>query len=268
MATYNGGKYLKEQLDSIINQTATEWELFIHDDGSTDETEDIVLTYCRNNNKIHLLQDEQKHRGAMGSFMWLLAKVEAEYYMFSDQDDVWLPNKIELSLIQLKKVQVDSSTPILIHTDLCIVNSNLEIICDSMWKQSRMNNIVFQPEYLKASSMVAGCTMLFNNAAKSASLIYKHVGFMHDALIALAVYTKSGIISPIPNPTILYRQHEHNVVGFQLVKNIWLYRLKNFRLTLKRNFIYYRFSHKISRVYLHEYIWLKVKMKISQTRYS
>ena len=91
LATYNGGKYLREQLDSIFAQTYTKWHLFIHDDGSVDDTNQIIMEYrFRNPDKITIVEGVSTG-GAKNNFYFLLKNVEASLYMFSDQDDVWLP---------------------------------------------------------------------------------------------------------------------------------------------------------------------------------
>jgi glycosyltransferase involved in cell wall biosynthesis len=92
MATYNGEKYLGEQIDSLLAQTNMDWQLYIHDDGSTDNTQAILQEYAQKHSNIHILEYESQ-RGAMKNFLSLLQRVEADYYMFCDQDDVWLKQK-------------------------------------------------------------------------------------------------------------------------------------------------------------------------------
>lgn len=101
MATYNGEKFLREQIDSIIKQTNNNWTLYIHDDGSTDSTLSIVQQYCREHENIIFLEDEVKGRGAAQSFFYMLESIDSLYYMFCDQDDYWQPDKVEVSYSQL-----------------------------------------------------------------------------------------------------------------------------------------------------------------------
>jgi rhamnosyltransferase len=107
LATYNGGQYLMEQLDSLLQQTCQEWTLYIHDDGSTDNTYDILREYSQKHSNIYVLEYESQ-RGAMGNFLSLLQRVEADYYMFCDQDDVWLKQKVikEFAKKNLKNVMI------------------------------------------------------------------------------------------------------------------------------------------------------------------
>ena len=102
LSTYNGSKYLREQLNSIIDQTVKDWILYVRDDGSTDETIDIIKEYVSLYPNINYIEDIQ-NLGSARSFMKLLSLVEADHYMFCDQDDVWLPTKIEVSLMEMKK---------------------------------------------------------------------------------------------------------------------------------------------------------------------
>lgn len=224
MATYNGEKYLKEQIDSIVKQSNTDWTLFIHDDGSGDSTLNIIKEYSYLSSNIVLLEDEVKHRGAAQSFMWLLSQVEADYYMFCDQDDIWLSNKVSDSFDAIKKMErdCDKDTPLLVHSDLFVVDKNNKMLESSMWKISGI--------YPKLSSKFnfffiynncfTGCTMLFNDSLKNKSLPMHPMALMHDWWIGLNAI-KYGCINSLSNPAIRYRQHENNTVGASSMSNIW-----------------------------------------------
>ena len=94
MATYNGAKYLREQIDSLLAQTCQDWHLFIHDDGSSDDTMSIVNQYIETHpDKITIL-DYPSQGGACKNFLSMLEQVDSSYYTFCDQDDVWLPSWI------------------------------------------------------------------------------------------------------------------------------------------------------------------------------
>lgn len=129
MSTYNGSLFIKEQIESILKQTNKEWLLYIRDDGSTDDTRMILQEYTRKNpSKIHLLHDEFMNIGAGRSFMHLLEVVNADYYMFCDQDDVWMENKIERTYLYLRNLEqkFGKNTAIGVFTDLTVVDSNLK----------------------------------------------------------------------------------------------------------------------------------------------
>ena len=138
MATYNGEKYICQQIDSILSQTCKDWELYIHDDGSTDNTIAAVESYVEKYpDKIHLI-DGKSTGGAKYNFFYLFSQVEAPYYMTCDQDDVWLEKKIELTydkMLAIEKTdgkELKSGLPCLVYTELCVVDSELNTIADTM----------------------------------------------------------------------------------------------------------------------------------------
>ena len=128
LATYNGEKYLKDQLDSILNQTYNNFRLLISDDCSTDKTRNILEEYKNKDNRIELFF-QKNNLGVIRNFEFLLNKVENKYYMFSDQDDIWKEFKIEKSV---KKIEESDSD--LVYSDLEVVDENLKVKYDSYWK--------------------------------------------------------------------------------------------------------------------------------------
>ena len=138
MATYNGSKYLPHQIDSILKQHYTTWTLYVQDDLSTDNTPEILADYAKRDARIKVV-DNQEKLGAKRNFMTLMEKVEADYYMFSDQDDEWLPEKI---LVTMKKMMEEENEapekPVIVHTDLLVVDSDLKEIAPSLWEMFRI----------------------------------------------------------------------------------------------------------------------------------
>ena len=108
MSTYNGECYLKDQIESILSQTYKDWILYIRDDGSTDRTIRIIKTYVGNYpDKIIYEYDRLGNLGSGRSFMKLLSSIDSDYYMFCDQDDVWLPSKIEKTYLKMKSLEMN-----------------------------------------------------------------------------------------------------------------------------------------------------------------
>lgn len=220
MATYNGEKFLEEQIESILLQTDNNWVLYIQDDGSTDSTLNIIKKYADNKRIFHV-DIGLTHQGACMNFMTLLNHIESKYYMFCDQDDVWLPNKILLSYTKMKDLEkMESKKPILIHTDKKRVDSNLNIILDSELNRNNESieklNILMRErnslEQLRLGTFIAGCTMFFNHKVKEISFPFNN-SRMQDSVIAMAVAKNNGIIYTIYEPTMLYRIHSTNTCG-------------------------------------------------------
>lgn len=106
MATYNGEKYISEQLESIIGQDFKDWKLFIRDDGSKDNTIHIIDNYMKKfPDKIELIDNYNRNLGVKLNFGELMKRSKNQYCMFSDQDDVWLPNKISITLNKMKELE-------------------------------------------------------------------------------------------------------------------------------------------------------------------
>lgn len=221
LATCNGENYLAEQLNSILAQTNKNWILLIHDDNSIDNTVDIIKHY---QNKypsiIQFLDDNIGFGNASKNFNYLLDKVDTEYIMFCDQDDVWLPNKIELTIDRMLEVEkLHFDIPILVHTDLKVVNREIEFLSESYWSYQGID-----PEYntlnrLLIQNVVTGSTVMINKKlACLASPIPKNV-IMHDWWLGL-VASLFGEIHHIERATILYRQHNNNDTGATSY-NLW-----------------------------------------------
>ena len=215
LATYNGEKYITEQIESILIQTYTDWRIIARDDGSTDNTLNILKSYAEiYKDKFLLVESGKQNLGPCQNFALLLNFSDAEYIMFCDQDDIWLPNKIKITLDKILEVEnAYPDKPILIHTDLNIVDDNLNLISDSMWEYQDLD-IRIEKELYKISvhNIVTGCTVMINRKARLCSIPIPREALMHDWWIAINI-CKYGIISHISQSTILYRQHSNNRLG-------------------------------------------------------
>jgi glycosyltransferase involved in cell wall biosynthesis len=268
MATYNGEQFLRQQLDSILDQSNRDWQLLIRDDGSDDNTVHIIEEYVgRLSDRIRLVTNNGSRLGASLNFGQLLEQADAEYIMFSDQDDVWLPNKIELTLNAMKAAeQVYPDRPILIHTDLKVTDSELNIIADSLWSYQKLF-----PEAgddlnrIMAQNVVTGCTVMINKKAKTVSIPVPHEAVMYDWWLALNV-CRHGKIIYVSIPSVLYRQHSRNRLGAQKARKINIVHfLKKLRHLKKLLSAHYRMLKKFDpRASFGRLVLNKALVKIAQ----
>ena len=215
MATYNGSRFIKQQLDSVLCQTNTNWVLKIRDDGSTDDTLALIKEYQLNYpNKIEIIDDNKGNIGIVNNYSTLLLSSSADYIMFCDQDDVWLPFKIEKTLNKMLETEKNNNgKPVLVHTDMKVVDSNLTLVSDSFFEYQNLKPCKNNINNLLVQNNVTGCTIMINKQLRDKfKLPFSSDVIMHDWFIALnaAIF---GIIAFIPEATLLYRQHESNSIG-------------------------------------------------------
>lgn len=211
LATYNGEEYLREQLDSILSQSYSDFRLLISDDLSTDSTREVLAKYVEKDKRV-IVFNQEKNLGVVKNFEFLLKKVENKYYMFSDQDDIWKENKIEKSVKTLEETNSD-----LVYTDLEVVDENLNVTYKSYWKLKGIYNKIkkynnFQSLYL--NNFVTGCTILSKKELIDDVLPLPNTSkfVLHDYWIPLILSQKYKI-DYIEEPLIKYRQHKNNKVG-------------------------------------------------------
>ncbi|HFI0406663.1 TPA: glycosyltransferase family 2 protein [Streptococcus suis] len=209
MSTYNGQQFLAEQIRSIQDQSHTDWTLFIRDDGSSDNTKEILKDFERQDSRIHLIDsDKSDNLGVIKSFNKLVNHDRADYYFFSDQDDVWLPNKLELSLKEAQNYLAD--LPLMVYMDLKVVNQDLEIMTESMVKsQSHHANTELVQELTE--NTVTGGVAMINHALAEMWQVTDDI-LMHDWYLALLASAFGNLVF-IDQPGELYRQHSDNVLG-------------------------------------------------------
>ena len=257
LATYNSERYLVEQIDSILNQTYTDWVLFIRDDGSTDRTIEIIGDYLSKNPEyIKLIVDDKRDLRSYHNFMEMLRVVNADYYFFCDHDDVWMPDKIEKCLHEMKTIEAEyPQAPIVIHSDMKVVDQDLNVISDSFWHYSRLLPECCSFKELVCCNCVNGCTMLLNERAKEVSIPNIDYGAMHDSLVAQSVAASQGVIYAIKEPLVLYRQHIDNVVGAANVsKSYFEGRLRTFVSTIRINYRIWKRIRHIKRLSLLDFM--------------
>ncbi len=216
MATYNGVAYVKEQLESILAQTNHDWRLIVCDDGSTDGTTDVLALYAdRYPERIVFYENAVNSGGAGANFMNSLRHVTSEYVMFCDQDDVWLPNKIELTYRAMCNMErrYGRQTPICVHTDLLVVDEQLQTIAPSLMCMQKLEGAGRTFTKQLSQNCVTGCTMMMNRALVALAE-HKHPAFfvMHDWWMSLLA-AGFGVIGFVNIPLIRYRQHGKNAEG-------------------------------------------------------
>lgn len=217
LATYNGARFLPEQLSSLADQTFQDWRLIVRDDGSSDDTLAIIKQWAEQaHGPVRIIEDGRKGLGASGNFGALLEQSDAPYFAFCDQDDVWLPEKLDLMLKRVKAVEerCGVNTPVLAYSDLKVVDASLNEIHPSFRAYAPL--VLPRPGRMAADLMsqnvVAGCASLGNGALRSATLPIPREAVMHDWWLAMTA-AAIGEMVDVPESTLLYRQHGENAVG-------------------------------------------------------
>ena len=216
MTTYHGEKYISEQIESILASSYQDYELFIHDDGSKDNTINILRSYeSRYPEKIHVYQNEE-NLGHIMNFIHALSVTTADYVMFSDQDDVWKTNKVAVTLKRMKhmEAQLGKETPLAVFTDAVVVDQELNILNSSFFCSGHLNPCKTDLAHLLMENKLIGCTVMVNAALRRIlqSKPLPQKARFHDWWLAL-IAASFGKIGYVNEGTLLYRQHGGNVVG-------------------------------------------------------
>lgn len=241
MSTYNGERYLSEQIESILNQDYKDWKLFVFDDGSKDETEKIIRGYQKEEKDRIFFFRNEKNFGARGNFFQGLRQVaekiapESKYYAFSDQDDVWDRDKLSLGLSKMKEIEGEGS-PAVIFSDVRITDKNLKVVEESYFRGSKINKGSLDFASLLMENKAIGGTMMINS--KMAEIEFERErmmgGFpkeakMHDWWFAL-IGASLGKLAVIDRATESYRQHERNVIGGKVFFNYVKHRIFHYQV--------------------------------------
>ena len=215
LATYNGEYFLREQLDSIVNQEYKFWELLIHDDGSVDDTLKILNEYENNYpKKVKLLNDKKIFSSASRNFLHLIENrsKEAKLFCLCDQDDVWHKSKLRF-IIERYNSQEDKK-PLLIHSDLSLIDKEGELL-----EKSHNKLINYQKNFITKNTSyyynpIPGCAMTINSALAD-KIFYSRYMVMHDWWILLSAMQENTTLLYIDLPLVAYRQHSGNVLGYK-----------------------------------------------------
>ena len=222
LASYNGEKYIAEQIDSLLAQKNRDFKLFINDDKSTDNTYEIISEYAEKYPEmIFATQNEQNSGGAKCNFIRMMIEHKDDYVMLCDQDDIWLPDKIEISLAKIKEMETihGMETPLLVHTDLHVVNETLKMISPSYkiamnadYSKTRLRNQIIQ-------NTLTGCTVIYNRALSNLVTEIPQFMVMHDWWLML-IAAAFGKVAALDEQTVLYRQHGSNDIGAKDVRTL------------------------------------------------
>lgn len=229
LSTYNGASYVAALLESIQRQTFRDWHLLVRDDGSSDSTMDIVRAFAERDARIAVLRSDGGNLGAPGSFGALLAAARdhgAQYVFLADQDDIWLEGKLARLLAAMTQAETSAGTgvPVLVYSDLMVVASDLRVIHPSFrrYQGLRPPPPATALATLLTQNFVTGCGSVLNRALLDIVVPAPASLAMHDWWIAQCA-AATGVIVDVDEPTVLYRQHEANVLGakgiFTLVRH-------------------------------------------------
>lgn len=214
LASYNGELYIEEQINSILEQTHKNIRLIVTDDGSSDNTQKIVKEIMEKDSRVEFYNSNHP-AGVINNFNHGLEKTTADYILFSDQDDVWLNDKVELLLNKIQKAESNCNepTPCLVFSNLCVVDEKLNVIGSDFYVLNGLNPLNNLDErYLIWRSTIYGCTTIFNRALLSKAGLAPCNITMHDHWFAYNAL-KFGMLIYDERKYVLYRQHSGNLVG-------------------------------------------------------
>ncbi|PIF60666.1 glycosyltransferase family 2 protein [Flavobacterium sp. 11] len=228
LPTYNGEKFIEEQIKSLLNQTYKNINILIRDDGSEDETNSIIQRLAKIDDRIIIFTDTGRNLGLVSNVNFLLGISDAEYIMYCDQDDVWIENKIELLLEEMlrRETELNTHTPILIHSDCYVTDENLKI--KGLFKGNKPMQYGLNKSLFKF--YVQGASSLINKSLKEEIYPFINNVYLHDRYTHLCAEIM-GFRFYVNQPLMNYRQHSSNLVGSS-----------SFIKKLKNNFLAERFD--------------------------
>ncbi len=229
ITTYNGARYIEEQINSICNQTVKPNRIILIDDNSTDNSFERCVAYLENSGIPYIAEKNEHNMGYMRAFERALSLTTAKYIAFSDQDDVWKKDKLEYLLEGMMELEKDSTNiPLLIFSDVSVTNERLDVIAPSFNRLQKLNmgkNIHSFPA-LCAQNVIPGMSMMINNKLRNLALPFPETAIHHDWWIAL-IAAEKGRIRYIDLPLVLYRQHFDNTIGGNLYDDlVWFNRIR------------------------------------------
>ena len=214
LATWNGERFIQEQLDSLFRQTFQNFHLIVRDDASTDSTLEIVEAYRSQYSDRIIVNANQRRMGACRTFGRLAKDSVAAYVAFCDQDDIWREDRLAVGIATAKKIEAEHGidTPVLVFSDLSLVGQDNQILSPSMWKLKHINPGRVNLGALLVQNLVSGCTILANRSLLLRAMPIPEGAVMHDFWLGL-VAAAFGVLCPLHEATVRYRQHQGNAIG-------------------------------------------------------
>ncbi len=211
LAVYNGRHYLREQLESLFGQTVDDFSIYVHDDGSTDGSMDVVEEFSQKNPGRVVTLDGDPTGGAKYNFWYMMGQVEADIYFFCDQDDVWVSQKVERERAALEGVE----HPRVVFSDMVVVDDGMNEVAPSFIRYTGCDAGLRAYPQLIIDNVAAGATIAFNRPLRDA-LVAAEMDLaeveMHDGLV-MAAGDLLGDVEYVDEPLVYYRQHADNEVG-------------------------------------------------------
>ena len=208
MATFNGEKYIRNQILSLVAQTYENWQLWVRDDGSTDNTTAIVDQFAAQDCRIKRVSSDVQGVGAGRNFLSLLAHANNKFAAFCDQDDIWFEKKLEF-LVEFAQNNFDEGMPSMVYCDGHAYSDVEGVITSSSISHLHAKSL---REFLFFNSGYQGCSMLLNSRLVAMAREYTAEFHLHDDIISLIAHV-FGEVYFLPKPLMLYRQHNQNVTG-------------------------------------------------------
>ncbi len=244
LTTYNTEiEYLKQQIESILNQTYQNFRLLISDDDSTKKEVKTILEEYQKQDKRMIVYSQERNLGYNQNFEFLLKQANAKYIMFADHDDVWYPQKIEKSLQKIKEEDVD-----LVYCNAHQINEKGEIIQQNYFRYKNVPLIHGKDKLAISRCVGIGCSQILTDDVKNKMIPFKKEVIAHDWLASFLANEGKGI-AYIEQPLFGYRLHTDNVFGGRsLAQNLSQWKKENG--TSYESYLQYRKEKVIDKAYL------------------
>ncbi|MCG1033809.1 glycosyltransferase [Bacillus amyloliquefaciens] len=233
MATFNGGKYIENQILSLQQQTYKNWKLYVQDDGSTDDTLSIIQRMKSYDERINIVNNGKTKQGAGKNFLSLVKNVDSNYAIFCDQDDIWLENKLSSMLAYAEEKNYSGNNmPSIIYADGYAFDDETGHIDFNGISHNHADKL---KDFLFFNGGYQGCSIMFNKAMIDIISDYRGYIYLHDDIVSLIAHSM-GEVHFLPKKLMLYRQHVEAVTGLKSFNNSLFSKLNspvNFLLSKK-----------------------------------